>query len=107
MCGRWGRSRVAHWWFIALQWGPIVAILGGLWLQGEALRALFAGSPMRWVTAVIDPTGVMERPVGDWAVVAATASLYSLAGVLLFVEISRLISLSSASRGAARRLAAG
>lgn len=98
---------MAHWRFIALQWGPIVAILGGLWLQGEALRALFAGSPMRWVTAVIDPTGVMERPEGDWAVVAATASLYSLAGVLLFVEISRLISLSSASRGAARRLAAG
>lgn len=100
-----GKSRAAHWRFIALQWGLILSVLVALWGQGVLLRMLFESKAMKGVTAAIDPTGVMNRPVADWAGAAATASLYSLAGVVLVVEASRLISLA-ANRRAQRRLRA-
>ncbi len=93
-----GRSRGVHWRFIGMQWALIGCVLFALWGQGWLLKELFATKAMQSVAAVVDPTGVMNRPMTDYATIATSAALYSLAGVMIAVEILRLVVMTRARR---------
>jgi hypothetical protein len=86
-----GHSRTAHWRFIALQWSLIGAVLLGLWGQAYLLRALLTSAPMVQVASVIDPTGMLSKPPIDLAHAAAMAATWSLVGVVISVQVLRVI----------------